>query len=121
MSGYKKGILENSAKMVLFFHIVEESIKCGEKVLVFRYIALYTHNAYCFISLCFSLLLTHITLCSQSLSTLTVIEEFLAKRTMPDCSGDGVKHTWVRNVSYYSKLLELIIIIIIIRSSSSNN
>ncbi|XP_046726872.1 helicase ARIP4-like isoform X1 [Silurus meridionalis] len=73
MAGYKKGILENSAKMVLFFHIVEESVKSGEKVLVF----------------------------SQSLSTLTVIEEFLGKRTMPDYSGNGVKQTWVRNVNYY--------------------
>ncbi|XP_053092504.1 helicase ARIP4-like isoform X3 [Pangasianodon hypophthalmus] len=73
MAGYKKGILENSAKMVLFFHIIEESIKSGDKVLVF----------------------------SQSLSTLTVIEEFLVKRTMPDYSGSGVKQTWVRNVNYY--------------------
>ncbi|KAK3540509.1 hypothetical protein QTP70_032473 [Hemibagrus guttatus] len=73
MAGYKKGILENSAKMVLFFHIIEESIKSGDKVLVF----------------------------SQSLSTLTVIEEFLVKRTIPDYSGNGVKHTWVRNVNYY--------------------
>ncbi|XP_053536183.1 helicase ARIP4 isoform X4 [Ictalurus punctatus] len=73
MAGYKKGILENSAKMVLFFHIIEESVMSGDKVLVF----------------------------SQSLSTLTVIEEFLVKRTMPDYSGSGVKQTWVRNVNYY--------------------
>ncbi|XP_027026818.1 helicase ARIP4-like isoform X1 [Tachysurus fulvidraco] len=73
MKGYKKGLLENSAKMVLFFHIIEESIKIGDKVLVF----------------------------SQSLYTLTVIEEFLVKRTMPDYSGNGVRQTWVRNVNYY--------------------
>ncbi|XP_072538211.1 helicase ARIP4-like isoform X2 [Salminus brasiliensis] len=73
MSGYKTGILENSAKMVLLFHIIDESVKKGDKVLVF----------------------------SQSLSTLTVIEEFLAKRPMPDHSGNGLKQTWVRNVNYY--------------------
>lgn len=43
MAGYTKGILENSAKMVLFFHIIEESIKSGDKVLVFRYTHLLTH------------------------------------------------------------------------------
>ncbi|KAM9475031.1 helicase ARIP4-like [Clarias gariepinus] len=73
MAGYKKGVLENSAKMVLLLHIIEESVKNGDKVLVF----------------------------SQSLSTLTVIEEFLVKTTMPDYSGSGVKQTWVRNVNYY--------------------
>uniref|UniRef100_A0AAR2IVW1 RAD54 like 2 n=1 Tax=Pygocentrus nattereri TaxID=42514 RepID=A0AAR2IVW1_PYGNA len=73
MAGYRTGILENSAKMVLLFHIIDESVRKGDKVLVF----------------------------SQSLSTLTVIEEFLAKRPMPDQSGSGLKHTWVRNVNYY--------------------
>uniref|UniRef100_A0A4W4ERE5 RAD54 like 2 n=1 Tax=Electrophorus electricus TaxID=8005 RepID=A0A4W4ERE5_ELEEL len=73
MAGYKTGILENSAKMVLLFHIIDESVKKGDKVLVF----------------------------SQSLSTLTVIEEFLAKRLMPEHSGSGLKQTWIRNVNYY--------------------
>ncbi|XP_036434556.1 helicase ARIP4-like isoform X2 [Colossoma macropomum] len=73
MAGYRTGILENSAKMVLLFHIIDESVRKGDKVLVF----------------------------SQSLSTLTVIEEFLAKRPMPDQSGCGLKQTWVRNVNYY--------------------
>ncbi|KAI4871614.1 hypothetical protein NFI96_013391, partial [Prochilodus magdalenae] len=73
MAGYKTGILENSAKMVLLFHIIDESVRKGDKVLVF----------------------------SQSLSTITVIEEFLAKRLMPDQSGSGLKQTWVRNVNYY--------------------
>ncbi|XP_066499675.1 helicase ARIP4-like isoform X2 [Hoplias malabaricus] len=73
MAGYKTGVLENSAKMVLLFHIIDESVKNGDKILVF----------------------------SQSLSTLTVIEEFLAKRPIPDLSGSGVKQTWVRNVNYY--------------------
>lgn len=114
MAGYKKGILENSAKMVLFFHIVEESVMSGDKVLVFRYINLYTcthsNSSDSLVSsvYAFFLLLTHTNkqpLCSQSLSTLTVIEEFLVKRMMPDYSGSGVKQTWVRNVNYYSKLL----------------
>ncbi|XP_060787681.1 helicase ARIP4-like isoform X2 [Neoarius graeffei] len=73
MASYQKGILENSAKMVLFFHIIEESVKSGDKVLVF----------------------------SQSLSTLTVIEDFLVKRIVPDYSGSGVKQNWTRNVNYY--------------------
>lgn len=36
MSDYKPGLLENSAKMVLLFHLIEESVKKGEKILVFR-------------------------------------------------------------------------------------
>lgn len=42
--------------------------------------------------------------CSQSLSTLSVIEEFLAKRPMPSPPGsDGGVHNWVRNINYYSE------------------
>uniref|UniRef100_A0A669QL69 RAD54 like 2 n=1 Tax=Phasianus colchicus TaxID=9054 RepID=A0A669QL69_PHACC len=71
---YQTGVLENSPKMVLLFHLVEESVKLGDKILVF----------------------------SQSLSTLSVIEEFLAKRPMPSPPGsDGGVHNWVRNISYY--------------------
>lgn len=42
-------------------------------------------------------------LCSQSLSTLTVIEEFLAKRPIPDTRGSSLNQNWVRNVNYYRK------------------
>ncbi|KAM6413963.1 helicase ARIP4 isoform 1-T1 [Rhynochetos jubatus] len=71
---YQTGVLENSPKMVLLFHLIEESVKLGDKILVF----------------------------SQSLSTLSVIEEFLAKRPMPSPPGsDGGVHNWVRNVNYY--------------------
>ncbi|XP_062441453.1 helicase ARIP4 isoform X3 [Rhea pennata] len=71
---YQTGVLENSPKMVLLFHLVEESVKLGDKILVF----------------------------SQSLSTLSVIEEFLAKRPMPSPPGsDGGVHNWVRNINYY--------------------
>ncbi|XP_030639905.1 helicase ARIP4 isoform X2 [Chanos chanos] len=73
MADYKTGILENSAKMVLLFHIIDESVKKGDKILVF----------------------------SQSLSTLTVIEEFLAKRPMPVPNGAGQNQNWVRNHNYY--------------------
>lgn len=37
MSDYNPGILENSAKMVLLFHLIEESVRKGDKLLVFRY------------------------------------------------------------------------------------
>ncbi|XP_072506540.1 helicase ARIP4 isoform X1 [Notamacropus eugenii] len=72
---YQTGVLENSPKMVLLFHLIEESVKLGDKILVF----------------------------SQSLSTLSVIEEFLAKRLMPCLPGsDGQgDQNWVRNLSYY--------------------
>ncbi|NWY21030.1 ARIP4 Helicase, partial [Aphelocoma coerulescens] len=71
---YQTGVLENSPKMVLLFHLIEESVKLGDKILVF----------------------------SQSLSTLSVIEEFLAKRPMPSPpSSDGGVHNWVRNINYY--------------------
>lgn len=72
---YQTGILENSPKMVLLFHLIEESVKLGDKLLVF----------------------------SQSLSTLSVIEEFLAKRPKPASPGTegDEEQTWVRNLSYY--------------------
>lgn len=37
MGDYKPGLLENSAKMVLLFHLIEESVRKGDKLLVFRY------------------------------------------------------------------------------------
>uniref|UniRef100_A0A3Q2TIX6 RAD54 like 2 n=1 Tax=Fundulus heteroclitus TaxID=8078 RepID=A0A3Q2TIX6_FUNHE len=75
MCDYKPGVLENSAKMVLLFHLIEESVKKGDKILVF----------------------------SQSLSTLTVIEDFLAKRPVPPSpySASRPNQNWVRNLNYY--------------------
>ncbi|KAM4652700.1 helicase ARIP4 [Discoglossus pictus] len=72
---YQTGLLQNSPKMVILFHLIEESMKLGDKMLVF----------------------------SQSLSTLSIIEEFLAKRTMPVVPGKEEQegHTWVKNVNYY--------------------
>ncbi|XP_063064925.1 helicase ARIP4-like isoform X2 [Engraulis encrasicolus] len=73
MADYEPGILENSAKMVLLFHLIDESVRNGDKILVF----------------------------SQSLSTLSVIEEFLAKRQIPDNKYSTPGQTWVRNANYY--------------------
>lgn len=72
---YQTGILQNSPKMLLLFHLIEESMKLGDKMLVF----------------------------SQSLSTLSIIEDFLSKRPMPATPGKESldRNTWVRNVNYY--------------------
>ncbi|KAF7665468.1 hypothetical protein LDENG_00142640 [Lucifuga dentata] len=75
MSNYQTGVLENSAKIVLLFHLIEESVNRRDKILVF----------------------------SQSLSTLSVIEDFLSKRPMPmgAVSSDSQNQNWVRNLNYY--------------------
>lgn len=46
---------------------------------------------------------SHIT--SQSLSTLSVIEDFLSKRPMPSgvASSEPSRQNWVRNLNYYSE------------------
>lgn len=36
MSDYQTGVLENSAKMVLLFHLIDESVRRRDKILVFR-------------------------------------------------------------------------------------
>lgn len=38
MSDYQTGILENSAKMVLLFHLIDESVQRRDKILIFRYL-----------------------------------------------------------------------------------
>uniref|UniRef100_A0A3Q3XCG8 Uncharacterized protein n=1 Tax=Mola mola TaxID=94237 RepID=A0A3Q3XCG8_MOLML len=74
MSDYHTGVLQNSAKMVLLFHLIDESVRKRDKILVF----------------------------SQSLSTLTVIEDFLSKRPMPTgVVSESKSQTWVRNLNYY--------------------
>ncbi|XP_077384956.1 helicase ARIP4 isoform X2 [Festucalex cinctus] len=75
MSNYQMGLLEHSAKMVLLFHLIDESVRRGDKILVF----------------------------SQSLSTLTVIEDFLSKRAIPsqDTAAESQNPNWVRNLNYY--------------------
>ncbi|XP_059062187.1 uncharacterized protein LOC131855000 [Achroia grisella] len=55
LKDYIPGIIENSAKMKLFFYILNESIKLGDRILLF----------------------------SQSLFTLNLIEDFLEKNYIP--------------------------------------
>jgi hypothetical protein len=43
MADYVPGLLENSAKMLLLFHLIEESVRKGDKMLVFRYRPPSTH------------------------------------------------------------------------------
>lgn len=75
MTKYQTGVLENSAKMLLLFCLIDESVKRRDKILVF----------------------------SQSLSTLSLIEDFLTQRPMPAdvCPSDSQNHNWIRNVNYY--------------------
>ncbi|XP_077458448.1 helicase ARIP4 [Stigmatopora argus] len=75
MSDYQTGLLENSGKMVLLFHLIDESIRRGDKMLVF----------------------------SQSLTTLTLIEDFLSKITIPlqGVAAESQNSNWVRNLNYY--------------------
>jgi len=70
MKDYTPGLIENSAKMAIFFCILEESLALGDRILVF----------------------------SQSLFTLSLIEEFLQRNYIPL---PGVYERWQRNRSYY--------------------
>lgn len=58
MSTYETGVLENSAKFQVFFAILDETIKAGDRLLLF----------------------------SQSLLTLNLIEEYLQQRRVPGSS-----------------------------------
>lgn len=108
MSDYNPGILENSAKMVLLFHLIEESVRKGDKLLVFRYETRQRKSTMCmYLSFIKSDIVRQclIFLCSQSLSTLTVIEDFLIKRPVPPSpQKDKPNQNWVRNLNYYRKL-----------------
>uniref|UniRef100_S4R9C0 RAD54 like 2 n=1 Tax=Petromyzon marinus TaxID=7757 RepID=S4R9C0_PETMA len=75
MGSYQTGVLEHSAKMVLLFHLVEESVRHGDKILVF----------------------------SQSLSTLDIIEAFLSQRKIPTVSAASSPTglVWSKNVNYF--------------------
>ncbi|EDO32522.1 predicted protein, partial [Nematostella vectensis] len=75
MRNYKPFIAEQGGKMVLLFEIIEESLKLGEKILIF----------------------------SQSLSTLSIIEEFLNSRVVPFFPGrqSDPSTKWARNKSYF--------------------
>ena len=71
MKDYVSGVLENGGKMQILFTLIDESIRLGDKILVF----------------------------SQSLLTLNLMEELLAKRDVP-----GTDEKWTKNKNYYSKL-----------------
>ncbi|XP_023244975.1 uncharacterized protein LOC106640208 [Copidosoma floridanum] len=71
MKGYIPGLITASAKMTLFFCILEEAISMGDRILTF----------------------------SQSLFTLNLIEDFLAKN--PFKLSDGQRESWMKNVNYY--------------------
>lgn len=75
MSNYQTGVLEKSAKMPLLLCMIDESVRRRDKLLVF----------------------------SQSLSTLTLIEDFLSQRPMPTdiTSPESRSQTWIRNINYY--------------------
>ncbi|XP_078676630.1 helicase ARIP4-like isoform X1 [Branchiostoma floridae x Branchiostoma belcheri] len=76
MKDYSPGVLENGGKMLLLFKIIEQSIRGGDKLLIY----------------------------SQSLNTLSLIEEFLAKTPMPE-PPSGFPHNvplrWAKNKTYY--------------------
>ncbi len=80
MKNYQQNKISNSSKMVLLFKILEDSIKMGDKVLVF----------------------------SQSLMTLSVIEKFLAFTPIPqpDDPPPDMPKQWVKNSTYFRKLTE---------------
>lgn len=114
MCDYKPGILENSAKMVLLFHLIEESVRTGDKLLVFRWDVRQRAPFICSLPNAVWLIFFFFPfypLCSQSLSTLTVIEDFLAKRPVPPSpNGDRPNQNWVRNLNYYSKSCSRIVL-----------
>ncbi|XP_034183162.2 uncharacterized protein LOC117605678 isoform X1 [Osmia lignaria lignaria] len=71
MKAYVPGLIDASAKMTIFFCILEEAIKLGDRVLAF----------------------------SQSLFTLNLIEDFLARNSLKH--PDGQTDAWIKNVNYY--------------------
>ena len=79
MKNYKKNKLVHGGKMIVLFHILEESIRAGDKILVF----------------------------SQSLSTLSLIEKFLSQSTIPQPPNPPplMPREWVRNKTYFSESL----------------
>lgn len=71
MKGYVPGLIDASAKMSIFFCILEEAVRLGDRILAF----------------------------SQSLFTLNLVEDFLARNSLKH--DDGRTEDWVKNVNYY--------------------
>ncbi|RLU23909.1 hypothetical protein DMN91_004117 [Ooceraea biroi] len=70
MKNYVPGLIDASAKMTIFLCILEEAITLGDRVLTF----------------------------SQSLFTLNLIEDFLARNSLK--YPDGQTDAWIKNVNY---------------------
>lgn len=75
VANYKPGLLQNGLKMLLFFEIVEQTIKKGDRLLVF----------------------------SHSLFTLDIIEKFLSQRSVPKTENqtDSRTEKWSKGNNYY--------------------
>lgn len=71
MKSYIPGLIDASAKMTIFFCILEESIRRGDRILTF----------------------------SQSLFTLNLIEDFLARNSLKHENGET--ENWAKNVNYF--------------------
>ncbi|XP_015788166.1 helicase ARIP4 isoform X2 [Tetranychus urticae] len=75
VANYKPGLLQNGLKMLLFFEIVEQTIKKGDRLLVF----------------------------SHSLFTLDIIEKFLSQRNVPKAENQTGSRTekWSKGNNYF--------------------
>ena len=72
LEDYVGDMVENGGKIALLMSMIEETVKLGEKLLVF----------------------------SQSLFTLSLIEEYLGRQTVPL---PGCTDRWTRNKYYFRK------------------
>ncbi|CAK8689451.1 unnamed protein product [Clavelina lepadiformis] len=73
LAGYSPGVLEISGKMVILMQLVHSAVAVDDRILVF----------------------------SQSLSTLSLIEEFLAQMFVPRTSDEEQPRKWAKNESYF--------------------
>ena len=75
MKDYKYGLLEHGSKMVILMSIIQECMEIGDKLLLF----------------------------SQSLLTLNLIEEYLAKEVVPSAKNLSlpIPQCWAKNQSYF--------------------
>ncbi|XP_028407946.1 helicase ARIP4-like isoform X2 [Dendronephthya gigantea] len=75
MDNYKTGVLQHGSKLVILMELIDKSLQMGDKILVF----------------------------SQSLSTLSLIEDFLRKRVVPPLPSQLMFQPvhWEKNKNYY--------------------
>ena len=110
VENYKEMNIENSTKFLFLMGMLDLSVALGDKMLVFRFAILpLTFGP----QLLFDLL--HHSTFSQSLSTLSLIEKFLAIRPIPipALSQNGTiqytSETWKKGRTYYSKKYALFV------------